>query len=58
MILRALNDNSMAVTRAMHPWYPREGDRERHVEGVLSAFDADSGEVARESGMISPAIPI
>jgi hypothetical protein len=36
MILRALSDNSMAVTRAMHPWYPRERDREHHVERVLS----------------------
>jgi len=38
MILQALSDNSMAVTRAMHPWYPREGDQERHVERVLSRF--------------------
>src|SRR6266513_1241293 len=38
IILRALSDNSMAVTRAMHPWYPRERDRERHIERVLSRF--------------------
>jgi hypothetical protein len=38
MILRALSNNSMPVTRAMHPWYPRELDRERHVEWALSSF--------------------
>ncbi len=38
MILRALSDNSTAITRAMHPWYPRERDREHHVERVLSRF--------------------
>jgi hypothetical protein len=38
MILRALSDNSMAVTRAMHPWYRREGDREQQIERVLSSF--------------------
>jgi hypothetical protein len=38
MILQALSDNSMAVTRAMHPWHPREGDRERHVERVLTSY--------------------
>ncbi len=38
MILRALSDNSMAVTRAMHPWYPRERDRERQIERVLTSY--------------------
>ena len=28
----------MAVTRAMHPWYPRELDRERQIERVLASY--------------------
>ncbi len=32
----------MAVTRAMSRWYSREGDRERHVERVLSRFEDGS----------------
>jgi hypothetical protein len=36
VILQALSENSMAVTRAMRQWYPREGDRERQVERVLT----------------------
>src|SRR5260370_40639317 len=42
MILRALSDNSMAVTRAMHPWYPRERDRERQIERVMTRYEDGS----------------
>jgi hypothetical protein len=42
IILRALSDNSMAVTRAMRQWYPREGDRERQVERVLTSYEDGS----------------
>jgi hypothetical protein len=38
IILRALSDNSTAVTRAMRQWYPREGDRERQIERVLTSY--------------------
>jgi hypothetical protein len=38
MILQALSDNSAAVTRAMRQWYPREGDRVRHVERVMTSY--------------------
>jgi hypothetical protein len=41
-INNALRDNAMAVTRAMHPWYPREGDRERQVERVLASYEDGS----------------
>ena len=37
-INQALSDNAQAVTRAMRSWYPREGDRERHVERVMTRF--------------------
>ena len=39
VILQALGDNSMAVTRAMRQWYPREGDRESQVERVLTSYE-------------------
>jgi hypothetical protein len=42
MINQALSDNSMAVTRAMHPWHPREGDRERQIERVMSRYEDGS----------------
>jgi hypothetical protein len=42
IILQALNDNSMAVMRAMRQWYPREGDRERQVERVLTSYEDGS----------------
>ena len=42
MINRALSDNSMAVTRAMHPWHPREDDRERQVERVMTRYEDGS----------------
>jgi hypothetical protein len=42
MILQALSDNSMAVTRAMHPWHPREHDRERQIERVLASYEDGS----------------
>jgi hypothetical protein len=42
MINQALSDNSMAVTRAMHQWYPREDDRERHVERVMTRYEDGS----------------
>src|SRR5713226_7878446 len=42
MINQALSDNSMAVTRAMRSWYPREGDRERHVERVMTRYEDGS----------------
>jgi hypothetical protein len=42
MINQALTDNSMAVTRAMRSWHPREGDRERHVERVMSRYENGS----------------
>jgi hypothetical protein len=32
----------MAVTRAMRQWYPREGDRERQVERVLTSYEDGS----------------
>jgi hypothetical protein len=42
MINQALSDNSMAVTRAMHQWHPREDDRERHVERVMTRYEDGS----------------
>jgi hypothetical protein len=42
VINQALSDNAMAVTRAMRSWYPREGDRERHVERVMSRYEDGS----------------
>ncbi len=42
MINQALRDNSMAVTRAMHPWHPREHDRERQIERVLASYEDGS----------------
>src|SRR6266478_8898943 len=42
MTLQALGDNSMAVMRAMRQWYPREGDRERQVERVLTSYEDGS----------------
>jgi hypothetical protein len=39
---KALIDNSMAVMRAMHPWYPREGDRERQIERVMTSYEDGS----------------
>ena len=41
-INKALRDNSMAVTRAMSRWYPREGDRERRTEHVMSRYEDGS----------------
>jgi hypothetical protein len=38
MVLQALSDNAMAVTRAMQQWYPREVDRGHHVERVLTSY--------------------
>jgi hypothetical protein len=37
IILQALNDNAMAVTRAMREWYPRDGDRAHQIERVLAS---------------------
>jgi hypothetical protein len=42
MVLQALDDNAMVVTRAMRQWYPREGDRERQVERVLTSYQDGS----------------
>jgi hypothetical protein len=42
IVIQALNDNSMAVTRAMRQWHPREGDRERQVERVLTSYEDGS----------------
>jgi hypothetical protein len=42
MINQALSDNAMAVTRAMRSWHPREGDRERHVERVMTRCEDGS----------------
>src|ERR1700676_2184102 len=42
MIHRALSDNSMAVTRAMHPWDPRKGDREQQIERVVTSYEDGS----------------
>ena len=41
-INQALNDNSMAVTRAMSRWYSRPGERERHTERVMTRFEDGS----------------
>ena len=41
-INQALRDNAMAVTRAMHPWHPRERDRERQVERVMTSYEDGS----------------
>ncbi len=37
-INQALRNNSLAVTRAMSRWYPREGEREEHTKRVLEQF--------------------
>jgi hypothetical protein len=50
MILQALSDNSAAVTRAMRQWYPREGDRERHVERVMTSYGDGSFLIDRLGG--------
>jgi hypothetical protein len=42
MILQALSDNSMAVTRAMRQWHPREGDPEHQIERVLTSYEDGS----------------
>jgi hypothetical protein len=39
---QALRDNSMAVTRAMHRWHPRKGDRERQIERVMTSVSDGS----------------
>jgi hypothetical protein len=41
-INRALVNNSMAVTRAISRWHPREGESEDHVERVLANFEDGS----------------
>ena len=41
-INKALRDNSMAVMRAMHPWYPRDQDRERQIERVMTSYEDGS----------------
>jgi hypothetical protein len=53
MILQALSDNAMAVTQAMRQWYPREDDRGRHVERVLTSYKDGSFLVNRlGAGMV------
>jgi hypothetical protein len=53
IIIQALSDNAMAVTRAMQQWYPREGDRGHHVERVLTSYKDGSFLVNRlGAGMV------
>jgi hypothetical protein len=39
---KALIDNSMAVTRAISRWHPRDGENEKHVERVLTSVEDGS----------------
>ena len=41
-INQALQDNSMAVMRAISQWHPREGESEKHVERVLTSVEDGS----------------
>ncbi len=41
-INHALRDNSMAVTRAISQWHPRDGDSEKHVERVQTSVEDGS----------------